>query len=188
MRLEQLFVSLSLIETIRSWNMPKKSKPGKGRGHEFDWVPLNTDGIPRKGAPQENEKWKPVDRWMQENGGSVPENELFIFGEDGRKVSVQNVRCGQTYFTMYKALAVVPACPAALVIRRLDAKARRIALSAAIRVRRACQRHPSCNGVIRLQVKASGCNQVGIMVNGIFVPRRSEAWAGRCYRIECFTL
>jgi hypothetical protein len=166
----------------------------KGRGVLFNWIPAAPGAAkrpgraPAKGIPGEFEEgeWDPVDAWMQTNGGSVPEEQLFVFVGSGANIAIADVVCGRSYYTMYKAVRAVRGCPApGLVLRRVIRKAKARAYVAALRVRRACIRRPSCEAVIKVQVRAWGCATYGQVVNGQFAPQRYEAWAGFVYRIEC---
>jgi hypothetical protein len=166
-----------------------RKRSGKGRGYLFFWLAAQ----PKKGAAAPKDlppafeagDWEPIDRWMRENGGSVPAGQVFIFDENGRNVSVADLECCHIYYTMYKASKAVPACPARLTVRRLIATSKLRALRAAERVRRRCRLEPACDAVIRLQVRAWGCNAFGVRINGQFVQLGNEAWAAHCYRIEC---
>ena len=136
--------------------------------------------ISKRRGPDED-KWAPIDRWMQENGGSVPEKELFIFDDGGNNVALADVKCRRTYYAMYREIAAVRRCPAALALRRLVAKTKLRALTAANRVANRCRHEPGCAASITLQVHVSRCMQIG----GEFDVKRHEIDSGHVYRIDC---
>ena len=122
----------------------------------------------------------PVHNWMERNG-SIPNGKVIVFDGNGNNVSLKDIRCGRTYYTMCRRYKRVRACPAAATVGLLVRLTNSAAWQAAKRVRRRCWSKPSCQSEIMLQAAAWGCRGFAQFDGG-------EAHAGHCYRIECFTL